>query len=206
MYGRDWELLNEVFAPIYSPSTAIALDLLGYTGTSWNSPPGSMLEIGCGTGLIAVTAALHGCERVVAADVNPQAVRNAALNAARQGVAGTVRAVESDLFDGLGDERFELVFWSSNYVLAPDGYEYRNPHERAYVDPGYATHRRFLREAPSRLTAEGRVLLHFSSRGDQELLERIAKENDRELRVAGRREVREGDHLVEHVLLDVIPT
>ncbi|HMC72181.1 MAG TPA: hypothetical protein VKJ07_23690, partial [Mycobacteriales bacterium] len=32
MQGREWDLLADVFAPIYSPSTAVAMDLLGLPG------------------------------------------------------------------------------------------------------------------------------------------------------------------------------
>jgi release factor glutamine methyltransferase len=210
MNGREWDLLDEVFAPMYSPSTGVALDFLGFQGfLGLVDFPGldggsglprinSMLEIGCGTGLIAVTAALSGVERVLAA------VRNASLNAARHGVADSVRCVQSDLFGRLGpQERFDLVFWSSNYVLAPTGYTHRSPHEAAYVDPGYATHHRFLAEANNWLTPGGRALLHFSSRGDVGELLRLAEMSGRGIRAVRRRAVREGDVVVEHLLLEV---
>ncbi|MFI5528747.1 methyltransferase domain-containing protein [Kitasatospora sp. NPDC051853] len=201
--GREWDLLPEVFAPVYSPSTATALELLGLGGAA-GSGEGSFLEIGCGTGVIAVAAALAGHRPVVAADINARAVQNAELNAARHGVAGTVRAVHSDLFDALGPaERFDTVFWSSNYVLAPEGYRYASVHERAYVDPGYAAHRRYLAQAPARLAPGGRALLHFSDRGDLAGLHRIAAELGRTVRVVAHREVSEGGLPVGHQLLEI---
>ncbi|MGP3951758.1 methyltransferase domain-containing protein [Streptomyces sp. 7N604] len=215
MRGRDWDLLDEVFAPIYSPSTGIALDFLGLgsgpgltdgTAEAEQAPlKGSLLEIGCGTGIIAVTAALAGCGPVVAADISERAVENAARNAARHGVSDRVRAVHGDLFSGLGPgERFDTIFWSSNYVRAPEDYEYRSVHERAYVDAGYAVHRRYLAEAPQWLTAGGSVLLHFSNRGDVEGLNAIAAATGRELRVLATRSVPEGTDMVEHMLLEAV--
>ncbi|MET8574068.1 methyltransferase domain-containing protein [Streptomyces sp. NPDC005012] len=208
--GRQWDLLDEVFAPLYSPSTGVALDLLGLTGpTGDRTHRGSFLEIGCGTGAIAVTAALSGHGPVVASDINPQAVRNAAVNARRHEVTDRVTAVHGDLFSGLADdERFDTVFWSSNYVLGPDHYQYESDHERAYVDAGYRSHRGYLEQAPLRTTPGGRALLHFSSRGDHSLLSRMAAEAGRELRLLDSRTVREGeygDDLVEHVLLQIVP-
>ncbi|MGK5733880.1 methyltransferase domain-containing protein [Streptomyces sp. URMC 124] len=215
MCGREWDLLPEVFAPIYSPATGIALDFLGLaepsaetgpSGAPGALPPGSLLEIGSGTGVVAITAALAGCARVVAADINPAAVLNTAANAARHGVSGRVRAVRSDLFDRLGgEEKFDTVFWSSNYVLAPPEYRPRTMHERAYVDPGYAAHRRFLEGAPGLLAPGGTVLLHFSSRGDVPALRRIADGCGRRLDVVRRTVVREGEYEVEHMLLEVTP-
>ncbi|MFD3518618.1 methyltransferase domain-containing protein [Streptomyces sp. NPDC058657] len=204
--GRQWNLLDEVFCPTYSPSTGIALDFLGWT-ESWTTPRrGSMLEIGCGTGVIAVMGALAGCERVVASDISPQAVANARLNAERHGLTDRVEAVRSDLFDALDPaERFDLVFWSSNYVLAPAGHVYGSVHDMAYVDPGYAAHRRFLAEAPDRLAPGGSALLHFSSRGDLDALHAMAAETGRELRTLQSAVVQEGACPVEHLLLEIVP-
>ncbi|MEV7613333.1 methyltransferase domain-containing protein [Streptomyces sp. NPDC089799] len=204
--GRTWDLLDEVFAPVFSPTTSVALDFLGWTEHVETPRTGSMLEIGCGTGVISVMGALAGCERVVAADVNPHAVANAALNAARHGVSGRVRAVHSDLFSALDpEERFDLVFFSSNYVLAPAGHRYASEHDKAYVDPGYRVHRRYLGEVCDRLTPTGSALLHFSSRGDLPLLKRLAAEQDRRLITLVTRQVHEAGTPVDHMLLAIVP-
>jgi release factor glutamine methyltransferase len=190
MYGRTWDLLPEVFAPIYSPSTGVAMDLLGLGGSLDVPRTGSFLEIGCGTGIIAVSAALAGCDRVVAADINPAAARNAAMNADRHGVGGRFTAMHSDLFAQLDEhERFDTIFWSSNYV-----------------DPGYRTHHRFLAAAPRWLTPGGVILLHFSTRGDLPGLLRAAGEHGLALRMLCGRVIQEGDVSVEHMLVQVALT
>ncbi|MFI6943911.1 50S ribosomal protein L11 methyltransferase [Streptomyces sp. NPDC050418] len=213
MCGLEWDLLDEVFAPVYSPSTGIGLDFLGLADVDADTDAagdrGSFLEVGSGCGVIAVQAALAGYSRVVALDISMRAVENTAVNAERHGVADRLRSIPSDLFSGLaGNERFDVIFWSSNYVRAPENYEYTSVHERAYVDAGYLTHRRFLDQAPLWTTAGGRALLHFSSRGDVSGLYQIADECGRELRTVGSFRVREGeygDDMVEHLLLEVVP-
>jgi release factor glutamine methyltransferase len=201
--GREWDLLPTVFAPVYSPTTRFSLELLDLG----RSPvPDSMLEVGSGTGVIAVSAALAGCRRVVASDINPAAVLNTRLNAQRHGCAERVTSIQSDLFSDIDpSERFDLVFWHSNYVLAPTSYHYQSIDECAYVDPGYATHRRFLAEAPGWLTPGGRVLLHFSARGDRDELGRLAHEVGRCLRVRRRHTNVEGTSDIEHLLIEVTP-
>ncbi|MCM2413794.1 methyltransferase domain-containing protein [Streptomyces sp. RKAG290] len=209
MAGREWDLLGEVFAPVYSPSTEASIDFLGLGEDAAKAPRGSFLEIGCGTGVVAVLSALAGSPRVVAADISLPAVRNARMNAERHGVQERLSAVHSDLFSGLGGERFDTVFWSSNYVRAPDTYTYGSIHEAAYVDPGYRTHRRFLTEAPDAVTGNGRVLLHFSDRGDLARLHEIAAECGRTLRTVASEPMVEGEYsseLVEHMLLEVVVT
>ncbi len=203
--GRDWDLLDHVFAPPHHASTAVALDLLGITAPSSVTLSGTLLEIGSGTGVIGVSAALRHCRTVVAADINPHAVDNTALNAERHGVAHRVRSLLSDLFAGLDpEERFDTVVWSSNYVLAPDDFQYRTVHERAYVDPGYAAHRRYLAEARNWTTEGGRVMLHFSSRGDLDALNALAADTGCELRLLESASVLEGTDLIGHQLFDVV--
>ncbi|MFE3742852.1 methyltransferase domain-containing protein [Streptomyces sp. NPDC059134] len=198
-------MLDEVFAPVYSPSTGIALDLLGLTESNPEAAPSSFLEIGCGSGVISVQAALSNCT-TVAMDINRNAVENTRMNAERHGVTDRLTVLHSDLFDALAPEaRFDRIFWSSNYVLAPPDYSYGSVHERAYMDAGYRTHRRYLEQAVNHLTGTGSALLHFCERGDAAELARIAEQCGRELRVLRRRTVLEGSDLIEHSLLEVVP-
>jgi release factor glutamine methyltransferase len=132
-------------------------------------------------------------------------VRNTEINAARHGMADRVRVVHSDLFSALDPaERFDTVYWHSNFVLAPDDYRYETDHERAYVDPGYRAHRRYLVEAPGLLTEGGSALLQFSDRGDLSLLRDMAAECGRTLRVLDGRSFLEGEERIEHLLLEIV--
>lgn len=202
--GREWDLLPTVFSPVHSGTTEIVLEALGLSADPARPWSGSFLEIGCGTGVVAVTAALAGCERVTASDIHHEAVDNAARNARRHGVADRVTAVHSDLFDALPEGlRFDTVVWSSPYVRAPADYAYRSPHERAYVDPGYRAHRRFLTGVTARLAPGGRALLHFSSRGDLAGLRELAEETGRELSVRTTHRLEDRGDVVEHMLIEV---
>jgi len=208
LHGREWDLLPDVYAPDHSPSTEIAWELL--SRATQRRPPESLLEMGCGAGVIAVTAALQGSTRVVGVDINPAAVRNTRLNSVRHGVDDRVHAVQGDLFDALppsekGDKgaKFDVIFWSSPSVLAPTDYEYRHVHERAYVDAGYATHQRFLAQAPRWLNPGGSALLHFSTRGNLVALLRAAHTHRRGLHIL-RSVVRRDDGLaIDHMLIEI---
>lgn len=70
----------------------------------------SLLEIGCGTGIIALQCARNGAQ-VVATDINPMAVRNTEMNVRKCKLDVKVR--EGDVYEAVGaDERFEFVFWA----------------------------------------------------------------------------------------------
>lgn len=169
---REWILLPGVFSPTDTRSTAAHMSLLTFVaGTSF-------LEIGCGTGVIAVSAALAGCRRVVATDINPAAVANAAANAALWRVDQIVEPSLGDMCDGLGpSDRFDTIYWHSNNAWAPAGLKV-NLHELAYVDPGYRSHTRFFQQALAHLNTAGRLLIGVSSRADRQALDALAELND----------------------------
>lgn len=124
--------------------------------------PGRVLELGTGSGLIAVLCALQGAE-VVATDINPHAVRLARRNAALNGVH--IEAVEADLFEGIRG-RFPLVVFNPPYL--PTAPEDRTGDRwlDASVDggpDGLGPARRFLAGLRPRLAPGARALTVVSS-------------------------------------------
>ncbi|HTZ42547.1 MAG TPA: class I SAM-dependent methyltransferase [Jatrophihabitans sp.] len=169
LLGRQWDLADGVFAPNLTPVTQ--------TFTEWLPFPvgGSFLEVGCGAGVTAVSAALAGCARVAALDISAAAVANTEQNAARHGVADRVQVLHSDLFDALpAGSTFDLIFWNSNFAEPPDGFTNDTDLQHAFFDPGYAAHDRYLAEGPDRLAPDGRLLLGFSDIGSRQRLEDAA--------------------------------
>jgi ribosomal protein L11 methyltransferase len=77
------------------PSTALclrALDALDLAGKT-------VIDYGCGSGILAVAAALLGARDVTAVDIDPQAVQATRANAERNGVTACVRALLPEAFD-----------------------------------------------------------------------------------------------------------
>lgn len=170
--GRNFVIHKNVFPPTHFQSTGIFTKHLPYIRG------GSFLEIGCGAGVTAVTAALEGCSPVVASDISEEAVLNARANAILHGVAALVSTRHGDLFDVLqDDERFDIIFWNSNFVFVPEDYVFDKGIMRAFCDAGYATHRRFLKEAPRHLNPGGMLLMGFSSQGSESALEELLSES-----------------------------
>jgi ribosomal protein L11 methyltransferase len=93
------------FGSGYHTSTRLALGLLRERTAA--IVPRRMLDVGTGTGILALAGALWGAAEVTAVDVKPEAVAAARANAARNGLAARVR-VGGEL-PPPGDGLFDLV-------------------------------------------------------------------------------------------------
>jgi ribosomal protein L11 methyltransferase len=71
------------------PTTRLCLEAMQELG------PGSVLDVGCGSGVLAVAAALLGHAPVTAVDVEPPSIAATLANAAVNGVAVDARLVEA---------------------------------------------------------------------------------------------------------------
>jgi len=69
--------------------------------------PGRTLDVGTGTGILALAAALRGASQVIAVDSDPDAVAAARDNIARNGLAGRISVSGRDL--GEVDGTFDLI-------------------------------------------------------------------------------------------------
>src|SRR5690606_26710153 len=84
-------------------------------------PPQRILDLCTGGGCIGIAAALHNTEaEVVLADIADEALDVALANIERHDVGDRVQIVQSDLFDALGGERFDLIVSNPPYVDAQD--------------------------------------------------------------------------------------
>jgi homocysteine S-methyltransferase len=80
------------------------------------------LDVGCGTGLLAVQLALNGAEHVHAVDIDKGAVANTLSNAFRNGVAERVSGEPVDLYPWAPDQRYDVVV-ASLYQMPSDPFQ-----------------------------------------------------------------------------------
>lgn len=115
----------------------------------------TVIDMGCGSGIQGIAAALSGAELVVFSDVAPAACENTLSNIKRCGVESRSRVVEGDLFENVADKA-ELIVFAQPYF---PGEPWKNvPVTLGMLDPGELI-QRFLRDARSH--AKGRILMPF---------------------------------------------
>lgn len=114
-YGRSFEVTRETLIP-RGETEQLVREILG------GSPVRRVLDVGTGSGAIAVTLAAEWPKAEVEAwDISEGALRVAARNAEAVGVGGRVRFVRRDVLSGMPPvpetEKFDLVVSNPPYVL-----------------------------------------------------------------------------------------
>jgi release factor glutamine methyltransferase len=159
-YGREFRVTPDVLIP--RPETEHLIE------TALARAPESVLDIGTGSGAIAVTLALETKALVTATDVSLAALRVAQQNTQRLGARVALGAC--DLGAALADGSFDLVVSNPPYIaerdresLAP---EVRN-HEPALAlfggHDGLAVYRRLIPEAARLLKRGGWLMMELGN-------------------------------------------
>jgi ribosomal protein L11 methyltransferase len=87
------------------PTTRLCIELMQELVTG----PINMLDLGTGSGILAITGAKLGARMVTASDIDPVAVRSAQANVAANNVTKTVLVTEADLLQGQTGAVYDLV-------------------------------------------------------------------------------------------------
>ncbi len=135
---------------------------LAHTLDAARVPAGArVLDLGTGSGIGAIAAA-RWAGRVVASDINPEAVRCVQINALLNHLEQLIEPRVGDLFAPVGNERFDLILFNPPFYRGQP----RTMLDHAWRSPDAFD--RFLRELPAHLSPDGRALVVLSSDNDIE--------------------------------------
>jgi release factor glutamine methyltransferase len=161
-YGRPFHVTPAVLIP--RPETEHVIEAAVAIGG------GRFLDIGCGSGAIAVTLQLETGAEVVATDVSFQALQVAAENARR--LNARVRLVRCDLESAIGNQSIDVVVSNPPYVplaeLAGLSREVRDhePHIALVGGPtGFEIYERLIAGARRVLRPGGHLILELGYNG-----------------------------------------
>ncbi len=167
-----------------------------------------ILEIGTGTGLVALCCLRAGAESVVATDINPHAIACARYNASRFpfGSALETRLVSSDnatAFAVIGEgEAFDLIIsnppWEDGRVESVDQY--------ALYDENFALLKSLLVGLHEHLNPDGQVLLAFGCVTAIRLIQEVAPTHRLRVTVLDERNLEDLDEVfLPGMLLQLVP-
>ncbi len=142
----------------------------------------TVLDIGTGTGVIAIFSIYKGASKAVAIDINPAAVRNAKINSKQHGVADKIDIRLSDIFEAIGkEEKFDVI--TAN--LPFHNKKAVDIVEASMYDTNFQSNRRFLHGASKHLTTNGRIYMWQSNFGALEEMKMLATENGFQVKKIG---------------------
>ncbi len=145
-------------------------DLIQDGFVPWVKPESArrILDLCTGSGCIAVAMALHYPNALVdATDIDRDALDVAQVNVTRFGVDKRVRLIESDLFENINDNRYDLIICNPPYVSSSDTddlpVEYKHEPRLALEaeDGGLKIVKKILREAFQHLSDDGHLLIEL---------------------------------------------
>ena len=159
-YGREFRVTRDVLIP--RPET----ELLVETIIKLRPQPGVMVDIGTGSGAIALTLALELNRRVTATDLSIEALQVAQDNARRLGAA--VDFLQADLLRPFAPQSVDMVISNPPYVPADDRASLQRevrdwePAVALYGGPsGICVYERLIPEAERVLKAGGILAFEF---------------------------------------------
>ena len=131
----------------------------------------TVLDMGTGSGLIAIFACYQGAHRVVAVDINPWALKSAGHNARLHGFGKIIELKKSDLFQNIKHEKFDVI-------TANLPFRNKRAHDlvaAAQWDTDLKTNRGFFKKAGNYLQPNGRIYFTQSNFGAMPEIKTIAR-------------------------------
>lgn len=163
--GKEIIVYPNVMSPKYDWSPRFHIENMP------NQKDKEFLEIGCGSGVLSLFATFQGASKIVAVDINPNAIENTKANFQKYNFKN-IETFESDVF-----EKVEGKFDTINFAAPYHGNEPRDILEYGVSDPEYRALKIFLKEAKNFLKENGQIILGFSNTGDLDLLNTLFIEN-----------------------------
>ncbi|WP_245392592.1 50S ribosomal protein L3 N(5)-glutamine methyltransferase [Salinicola halimionae] len=165
--GFPFEVDERVLIP-RSPTAELIEQ--GFSAWFDELPPNRVLDLCTGSGCIGIATALYlpTCE-VDLVDISVEALEVAKANIVRHDVGRRVRAVASDLFEGVAGQHYDLIVSNPPYVDARDlatmPAEYRHEPDLALGAgrDGLDIVRRILREARTYLNDGGMLIVEVGN-------------------------------------------
>jgi release factor glutamine methyltransferase len=166
-----------VYPDVYSPSY--------FTDSYWFAKhlvkqipdKATVLEIGTGTGIIAIKLGLDSSRKIIATDIVSTAVKNAKANVKRYKLEEIISVRKGDIFNPIKkDEKFDYIFWAHPFNNSPLPID--DSLLRTGFDYNYNSLREYITGARNHLKKNGKLLLGTGDSADLKTINEIASQNN----------------------------
>jgi release factor glutamine methyltransferase len=151
---------------VFTPDPAVSLSSVMIANSVGSLEGKTVLDMGCGTGALAIYALKRGALKALAVDIDEHARENAQLNIQNSGYSNVIEIRRSDIFDNI-KESFDIIF--ANLPI--------NDHFWKSDSGTLAIAERFISSYRSHLNKNGLAYLAWGSFGDVVGLRAFLKRN-----------------------------
>lgn len=137
---------------------------------------GYVLDMGTGTGILAIKAVLLGARRALAVDINPNASRCALRNAKSNSLRDQINVLTADLFSAVREGvLFDVILFNPPYLRTKKGEEKQGWLERSWAGGpnGMSVLNRFISKLSAYLAANGRLFILHPSYGLRSTIKKL---------------------------------
>lgn len=146
-----------------------------------------VLDVGTGSGIIAIFSALKGASRVLAIDINPDALRTAVTNVKRHKLTNIVEVRHSNGFSSVrSDEIFNVITANLPFTEKPA----IDMAENSIFDPSFGTYKNLFENINKHLGKGGRLYLSQANFGSIEKMINTAENAGFKLKLIGERKLK----------------
>lgn len=151
------------------------------------NPGEDALDVCTGSGVIAVFTALKEARKVVALDINPDAIECVNINAKRYGVDVKIDARVSDVLSALKPgEMFDVVTCNPPFTDEPSEGDMAS---RTLRDPGLVVAKSFFANIGNHLKSGGRIYVSQASSGNVEDMLKLAEQAGFDAEMIGKKDM-----------------
>jgi len=157
----------------------------------------SVLDVGTGSGVIAIFSCYQGAGKVVGVDINPAAIKSARHNVKMHGFQKIMKVVKSNLFENIAGQKFDVI-------TANIPFRDKFAHDivaRAQWDTDFQTNTRFFSEVDNHLNPGGRIYFIHSNFGETDRIKKLAKAAGFSVKAIGREVADKAETKIFHAFL-----
>jgi len=166
----------DVFPYVFPPQSPFSESTHGVYDQFGDLRGKKVLDMGTGTGIQAIYAAMAGASAVDAVDLYGSSVECAKHNVKLNKLENKINVWQSNLFSNVPVEKYDLII--ANLPILDAKEEDLRLH--SLIDPNFAYHKELFNKSPVYLTESGRIVLchaNLHENSDFKRLENVAAKN-----------------------------
>lgn len=165
-----------VDAGVYHPSQGSSTYFIGQDLMKLVKDGDNVLDMGCGSGALAILSVSRGAASAVAVDASERACSCATKNINTLNLSNRIRVINSDLFENIQEQEFDLIVFNAPLLHAEPIASVTNPDlNKMAIDFNGELLIRFVEEAKDYVRIGGRIVVLVSNIGHRVAVEKITE-------------------------------